>query len=54
MDWPTLSKMTVDNKMILNIKGSNKDYRKLIESAAHYYAEILVSKRLLKTIKITF
>jgi len=45
--------MTVVNKMILNIKGSNKDYRKLIESAAHYYAEKLVSKRLLKTIKIT-
>ena len=38
--------------MILNIKGSNKDYRKLIESAAQYYAEKLVGKRLLKTIKI--
>ena len=38
--------------MILNIKGSNKDYRKLIESAAHYYAEKLIGKRLLKTIKI--
>ena len=38
--------------MIINIKGSNKDYRKLIESAAHYYAEKLVGKRLLKTIKI--
>ena len=45
--------MTVVNKMILNIKGSNKDYRKLIESAAQYYAEKLVGKRLLKTIKIT-
>ena len=44
--------MTVVNKMILNIKGSNKDYRKLIESAAYYYAEKLVGKRLLKTIKI--
>ena len=38
--------------MILNIKGSNKDYRKLIESAAYYYAEKLIGKRLLKTIKI--
>ena len=38
--------------MILNIKGSNKNYRKLIESAAQYYAEKLVGKRLLKTIKI--
>ena len=38
--------------MILNIKGSNKDYRKLIDSATQYYAEKLVGKRLLKTIKI--
>ncbi len=38
--------------MILNIKGSNKDCRKLIESAAYYYAEKLIGKRLLKTIKI--
>ena len=52
MDWPPISKMTAVNKMIINIKGSNKDYRKLIESAAYYYAEKLVGKRLLKTIKI--
>ena len=44
--------MTAVNKMILNIKGSNKNYRKLIESAAYYHAEKLVGKRLLKTIKI--
>ena len=38
--------------MILNIKGSNKDYRKMIESAAYYYAEKLLGKTLVKTIEI--
>jgi hypothetical protein len=44
--------MTAVNKMILKIKGSNKDNRKLIENAAFYYAEKLLGLTLLKTIKI--
>ena len=40
------------NEMILKIKGSNKDNRKLIENAAFYYAEKLLGLTLLKTIKI--
>ena len=38
--------------MILNIKGSNKNYRKMIESAAYYYAEKLLGKTLVKTIEV--
>ena len=38
--------------MILNIKGSTKKTRELVETAAWYYAEKLIGKRLLKTLEI--
>ena len=38
--------------MYLNIKGSNKATRTLIERASWYYAEKLMGKRLLGTLKI--
>ncbi|SVD42466.1 uncharacterized protein METZ01_LOCUS395320, partial [marine metagenome] len=36
--------------MILNLKGSTKNTRKLVESAVWDYAERLMSKRLVKTL----
>ena len=39
--------------MLLHITGSNKMTRKLVENAAWWYAEKLVGKRLLGTLKIT-
>ena len=38
--------------MYLNIKGSNKATRTLIERASWYYAEKLMGKRLIGTLKI--
>jgi hypothetical protein len=38
--------------MIVNIKGSTKKIRALVESAAWYYAEKLMSKRLYKTLEL--
>ena len=39
--------------MLLHVKGSNKAVRKLIESAAWFYAEKLVGKRLMGSLEIT-
>ena len=39
--------------MILHVKGSNKAVRKLIESAAWFYAERLMGKRLMESLEIT-
>ena len=38
--------------MIVNIKGSTKKIRALVESATWYYAEKLMSKRLYKTLEL--
>jgi hypothetical protein len=39
--------------MILHVKGSNKAVRRLIESAAWFYAEKLMGKRLMGGLEIT-
>ena len=39
--------------MILHIKGSNKAVRRLIETAAWFYAEKLMGKRLMESLEIT-
>ena len=39
--------------MILHIKGSNKAFRKLVESATWFYAEKLMGKRLMSGLEIT-
>ena len=39
--------------MILHIKGSNKAFRKLVESATWFYAERLMGKRLMESLEIT-
>ena len=39
--------------MILHIKGSNKAFRKLVESATWFYAEQLMGKRLMSGLEIT-
>ena len=39
--------------MILHVKGSNKAVRRLIESAAWFYAEKLMGKRLIESLEIT-
>ena len=39
--------------MILHVKGSNKAVRKLIESAAWFYVEKLMGKRLMGSLEIT-
>ena len=39
--------------MLLNIKGSTKKTRKLVESAVWDYAERLMGKRLVKTLELT-
>ena len=39
--------------MILHIKGSNKAFRKLVESATWFYAEKLMGKRLMESLEIT-
>ena len=39
--------------MILHVKGSNKATRKLVESAAWFYAEKLMGKRLMGSLEIT-
>lgn len=39
--------------MILHVKGSNKAFRRLIESAAWFYAEKLLGKRLMESLEIT-
>ena len=39
--------------MILNLKGSTKKTRKLVESAVWDYAERLMGKRLVKTLELT-
>ena len=39
--------------MILHVKGSNKATRKLVESAAWFYAEKLLGKRLMGSLEIT-
>ena len=39
--------------MILHIKGSNKAFRKLVESATWFYAEKLMGKRLISGLEIT-
>ena len=39
--------------MILNLKGSTKKTRKLVESAVWDYAERLMGKRLAKTLELT-
>ena len=39
--------------MLLNIKGSNKAFRKLVEHATWFYAEKLMGKRLISGLEIT-
>ena len=39
--------------MILHVKGSNKAVRRLIETAAWFYAEKLMGKRLMESLEIT-
>ena len=39
--------------MILHVKGSNKATRRLVESAAWFYAEKLMGKRLVNTLELT-
>ena len=39
--------------MLLHIKGSNKAFRKLVESATWFYAEKLMGKRLMESLEIT-
>ena len=38
--------------MIIHVKGSNKSVRKLIETAAWYYAEKLMGKRIIANLEI--
>ena len=39
--------------MLLHIKGSNKAFRKLVESATWFYAEKLMGKRLMGSLELT-